>query len=101
MPKLKYTSAKGLVQSTGANLIDLGSAASVLRRCASAPAIPIFLDELWGSIFSFERGRFFWKWPRKIPYRISVYFGAPIDNPTDVDEVRDAIEALGPVTESS
>jgi acyl-[acyl-carrier-protein]-phospholipid O-acyltransferase/long-chain-fatty-acid--[acyl-carrier-protein] ligase len=68
---------------------------------ASAPAIPIFLDELWGSIFSFERGRFFWKWPRKIPYRISVYFGAPIDNPTDVDEVRDAIEALGPVTESS
>ncbi|MFP6677325.1 MAG: MFS transporter [Pirellulaceae bacterium] len=66
---------------------------------ATAPAIPIFLDELWGSIFSFERGRFFWKWPRKIPYRISIYFGAPIHNPSNVDEVRDAIEALGPAAE--
>ncbi|HAY80662.1 MAG TPA: acyl-[ACP]--phospholipid O-acyltransferase, partial [Planctomycetaceae bacterium] len=28
-----------------------------------APVIPVYLDELWGSIFSFNKGRFFWKWP--------------------------------------
>ena len=35
------------------------------------PVIPVYLDELWGSIFSFSGGRFFWKWPRSgpIPFR--------------------------------
>ena len=32
------------------------------------PVIPVHLDRLWGSIFSFERGRFLRKWPERIPY---------------------------------
>ncbi|HTN75883.1 MAG TPA: MFS transporter [Pirellulaceae bacterium] len=61
----------------------------------NAPVIPIYLDELWGSIFSFERGRFFWKWPQRIPYPISIYFGPPIANPTDIHQVRQAVQNLG------
>lgn len=60
-----------------------------------APVIPIYLDELWGSIFSFERGRFFWKWPRRVPYPISIYFGPAINNPSDIHQVRQAVQTLG------
>ena len=43
-----------------------------------APIIPVYLDELWGSIFSYSGGRFFWKWPSQIFYPVTVSFGAPM-----------------------
>jgi acyl-[acyl-carrier-protein]-phospholipid O-acyltransferase/long-chain-fatty-acid--[acyl-carrier-protein] ligase len=60
-----------------------------------APVVPIYLDELWGSIFSFERGRFFWKWPRRWRYPISIHFGDPIHPVRDVHQIRQAVQELG------
>ncbi len=60
-----------------------------------APVIPVFLDELWGSIFSFEGGRFFWKIPRRLPYPVTVYFGPPLADAKNVDDVRRAVEQIG------
>ena len=60
-----------------------------------APVIPTYLDELWGSIFSHRDGKFFWKWPRRWPYPITLVFGEPIKNPDNVNEVRLAVEKLG------
>ena len=37
-----------------------------------APIIPVYLDRLWGSIFSREGGRFLFKVPRQIPYSVTV-----------------------------
>jgi len=59
-----------------------------------APVIPIHLGELWGSIFSFERGKFFWKWPRRLPYPVSIVFGRPMYGVKDQQEVRLEVEAL-------
>lgn len=59
-----------------------------------APVIPIYLAGLWGSIFSFERGRFFWKLPRKWRYLVSIFFGPPIAEPEDIYQVRGAIMNL-------
>jgi acyl-[acyl-carrier-protein]-phospholipid O-acyltransferase/long-chain-fatty-acid--[acyl-carrier-protein] ligase len=59
-----------------------------------AVVVPMYLDGLWGSIFSFERGRFFWKWPKRIPYPITVYFGEPLRGVTDPSEIRSAVERL-------
>ena len=42
------------------------------------PIIPVHLDRLWGSIFSFDGGKFFWKWPQRIPYPVTVSFGEPL-----------------------
>jgi acyl-[acyl-carrier-protein]-phospholipid O-acyltransferase/long-chain-fatty-acid--[acyl-carrier-protein] ligase len=61
----------------------------------NAPLIPAFLDGLWGSIFSFERGKFFWKWPKRIPYPVSLHFGQPLQNPNDLDEIQRAVSQLG------
>jgi len=40
--------------------------------------VPVFLDQLWGSIFSFRGGKFFRKWPKHFPYRATVGFGTPL-----------------------
>jgi acyl-[acyl-carrier-protein]-phospholipid O-acyltransferase/long-chain-fatty-acid--[acyl-carrier-protein] ligase len=62
---------------------------------AEAPIIPVYLDGLWGSIFSFERNRFFWKWPRRIPYPFTINFGKPFENPGDVHHIRRVVQDLG------
>ncbi len=58
------------------------------------PVIPVHLDRLWGSIFSFEGGRFFWKWPKRIPYPVTVSFGAPLPSTVSAHDVRQAIQEL-------
>ena len=32
-----------------------------------APIVPICLDHVWGSIFSYQGGKFFWKLPQELP----------------------------------
>ena len=62
-----------------------------------APVIPVYLEGLWGSIFSFKGEKFFWKWPERIPYPLSIHFGKPIAQPDDIHQIRQAVLALGAV----
>ena len=66
---------------------------SILKD-TDAPVVPAYLGGLWGSIFSYEGGRFFWKWPKRWRYPVSIRFGRPIREPMSVDEVRRAVEEL-------
>ena len=59
------------------------------------PIIPTHLDRVWGSIFSFERGRFLTKWPERIPYPLTVSFGASVPSDTPAYKLRDAVRTLG------
>ncbi|HEY2990692.1 MAG TPA: acyl-[ACP]--phospholipid O-acyltransferase [Candidatus Binatia bacterium] len=59
------------------------------------PIIPVHLDRLWGSIFSFKDGHFFWKWPERIPYPVTISFGRPLPASTTAEEARQAIMELG------
>jgi acyl-[acyl-carrier-protein]-phospholipid O-acyltransferase / long-chain-fatty-acid--[acyl-carrier-protein] ligase len=59
------------------------------------PVIPVHLDRLWGSIFSFEGGRFLRKWPERIPYPLTVSFGTPLPADTPAHKLRDAVCTLG------
>jgi acyl-[acyl-carrier-protein]-phospholipid O-acyltransferase/long-chain-fatty-acid--[acyl-carrier-protein] ligase len=65
-----------------------------ILKDTNAPVVPVFLDELWGSIFSYERGRFIWKRPKYWPYPVSISFGKPLHNVTTVDVVRHAVLEL-------
>lgn len=60
-----------------------------------APVIPVYLDGLWGSIFSFFHGKYFWKLPRQWPYPVGILFGPPLRDPDNVQEVRQAVQDLG------
>ena len=66
-----------------------------MLKDADVPVVPIHLGGLWGSIFSYERGKLLWKWPRRWPYRISIVIGPPIDKPADAEQVRRAVASLG------
>lgn len=50
----------------------------LIARRAGAPVIPVYLDALWGSIFSFEGGRFFTKRPQHFPVYLTAVWGNPI-----------------------
>ena len=58
------------------------------------PIIPVHLDQLWGSIFSFKEGRFFWKRPKLLPYPVTVSFGAPLPSTATVQQARQAVLEL-------
>ncbi|HUS40488.1 MAG TPA: acyl-[ACP]--phospholipid O-acyltransferase [Pirellulales bacterium] len=63
------------------------------------PVIPVYLDGMWGSMFSYKGDRISDSRPVAWPYPLSISFGTPIQHPEDVREVRRAVEELG--TEAS
>src|SRR5438067_10124020 len=67
---------EGQLSRTG-TLARLQRGFEMIARHAQAPVVPVFLDQLWGSIFSFRGGKFFRKWPKHFPYRATVAFGPP------------------------
>jgi len=66
-----------------------------IMKGADAPIIPVNIDGIWGSIFSFSGGRFFWKLPRRIPYPVRVTFGKPLPPAATAQEVRQVVQELG------
>ena len=85
--------AEGAITRTG-NLLRFRRGFERITRGLPVPIIPVHLDRVWGSIFSFERGRFFFKWPRRIPYRVTVSFGQALPGNSNAFQVRQAVMAL-------
>ena len=79
---------EGELTRTG-SLLRLRRGYEIIARQAEAPVVPVWLGHLWGSIFSFERGRFFTKLPKAVPYRVTVAFGEPLQaDDADIATVR-------------
>ena len=86
---------EGELTRTGA-LLRLRRGFEIIARQAEAPVVPVWLDQLWGSIFSFQGGRFFTKLPKAIPYRVTVAFGKPLSaDEADIAAVREQLLKLG------
>ena len=82
--------------SRSGTLLRLQRGYEIIARQAKTPVVAAWMDQLWGSIFSYRGGRFFWKWPREWRYPITVAFGASLA-PRDagIDIVRQHFLALG------
>ena len=65
-----------------------------IMKDVAAPIIPVGLDGVWGSIFSFYKGRFLWKLPRRLPYPITVNYGKPLPPTATPFQVRSAVQEL-------
>ena len=77
-------------------LLRLKRGYELIARHADAPVVPVWLDQLWGSIFSYQGGRFFTKWPQRIPYRVIVAFGEPLAaRDATIATVREELLKLG------
>jgi len=85
---------EGAISRTG-HLQAFKRGALKIHEGTNVPIVPVYFNELWGSIFSFEGGRFFWKWPRRWPYPVSIYIGKPLTDSSDTHAVRQAVQQLG------
>ena len=86
---------EGELSRTGM-LLRLKRGYELIARSAKCPVVPVWMDQLWGSIFSFEGGKFFVKWPRQIPYPVTIAFGEAIPHDeADIATVREEFLGLG------
>jgi len=65
-----------------------------IMKDVDAPIVPVALDGVWGSIFSFESGKFLWKWPRRVRLPVTVNFGQPRLHTATPEEVRQCVQEL-------
>jgi acyl-[acyl-carrier-protein]-phospholipid O-acyltransferase/long-chain-fatty-acid--[acyl-carrier-protein] ligase len=86
--------AEGSVTRTG-NLLPFKRGMEKIVAGLDVPVIPVHLDRVWHSIFSFAGGQFFGKTPRRWPYPVTVSFGAPLPKPVTAWAARQAVEELG------
>ncbi len=86
--------AEGEITRTG-QLLPFRSGLSRIMKGVEAPIVPVHIDNAWGSIFSFEGGRFYWKLPRAIPYPITVSYGESLPADTEPMRIRGAVQELG------
>ena len=63
----------------------------ILKR-VDAPAVPLAIDGLWGSIFSFSGGRFFFKVPWPLRRRITMRFGPLVPSGQSPSVIRLALQ---------
>ena len=85
---------EGQLERTGV-LLRLQRGYELIARHANALVVPVWLDQLWGSIFSFQGGRFFTKFPKRIPYPVTIAFSKPLNAKADVATVREELLKLG------
>src|SRR6266513_5435537 len=86
---------EGQLERAG-TLLRLRRGYELIARHANAAVVPVWLDQLWGSIFSFKGGRFFTKLPRAFPYRVTVAFGKPLPaDDADIPTLREQLLKLG------
>ena len=94
---------EGEVSRTGTLGPFQSGLAGVIERVAAdrpdrpaRPIVPVYVAGMWGSVFSFRGGRFFWKLPRRMPYPVTIHFGRPLAaDQSDAAAVRRSIESLG------
>jgi acyl-[acyl-carrier-protein]-phospholipid O-acyltransferase/long-chain-fatty-acid--[acyl-carrier-protein] ligase len=84
--------AEGSITRTG-NLLRFRRGFERIAEGMRAPIVPVFLDGVWGSIFSYERGRLLLKRPR-LPGRIRVVFGEPMPASSRAPDVRRRMQEL-------
>ncbi len=84
---------EGQISRTG-TLLPFNRGLKRIVRNRKAPIIPVYLDRLWGSIFSYERNRFVFKIPWEIPYQVTCAFGSPLPSKTGVSTIRQAVQEL-------
>ncbi|MDR2192359.1 MAG: 1-acyl-sn-glycerol-3-phosphate acyltransferase, partial [Endomicrobium sp.] len=59
------------------------------------PIIPLHLDRIWGSTFSFVDRKLKWRIPKYVPYPVTVSIGKPLPSSAQPFQVRLAVQELG------
>ena len=58
-------------------ILPLRKGFELIARRGEAPVVPLAIDGMWGSLFSFSGGKFFWKMPKHFPRPVTMVVGRP------------------------
>ncbi len=86
--------AEGQITRIG-HLLPFRGGLTRIMKGVDAPILPVHLDQVWGSLFSYSGGRLYWKMPQCLPYPITVSVGAPLPASAEPFIVRQAVQELG------
>ena len=86
--------AEGAISRTG-NLLPFKKGFEKIVEGLDVPIIPMHLDRVWGSVFSFKGGKFFRRaWLSELFRPITVSFGRPMPSSSTAQEAREAVMEL-------
>lgn len=85
---------EGHLTRTG-NMLQFKGGVEHILKGVDHPVIPVHLDRIWGSIFSWEGGKFLNKWPKILPYPVTISFGKPLPATARAFEIRSHVMELG------
>ena len=85
--------AEGGISRTGFILPFQRGFEQIVKKTPT-PIVPLCIDHVWGSIFSYQEGRFFWKLPKRIPRRVYISFGQPMPPESDAFTVRAVMQKM-------
>jgi len=66
-----------------------------IAKDSDTVVIPVWIEGMWGSLFSFSGGKFFYKWPSWPRRKVSLYIGQPIAGDQSIHRMRSEVQALG------
>lgn len=70
---------EGQVSRTGA-LMEIRKGFETLAKRAEVPVVPVFIDSLWGSIFTYANQKLVFKLPEQFPLSVLVAVGPPLSH---------------------
>ncbi len=85
---------EGQLTRTG-NTLKFNTGIEHILKGVDCPVIPVNIDRIWGSIFSHEGGKYLRKWPKIIPYPVTVSFGKPLPPTSTAFAIRSRVMELG------
>jgi Acyl-CoA synthetases (AMP-forming)/AMP-acid ligases II len=85
--------AEGDLTHTG-NMLPFKRGFEFIVRGLDVPIIPIHLDRIWGSTFSFVDSKLKWSFPKVVPYPVTVSIGKPMPSTSQAFQVRLAVQEL-------
>ena len=65
--------------SKSGSLLRIQRGYELIARQTKCPVVPVWLDQVWDSVFSYRGGRFFWKKPKTLRFPVTVAFGEAMD----------------------
>ncbi|MCL1971739.1 MAG: AMP-binding protein [Endomicrobia bacterium] len=85
--------AEGDLTHTG-NMLPFKRGFEFIVRNLDVPIIPIHLDRMWGSTFSFVNNNLKWSFPKTVPYPVTLSIGKPMPSASQPFQVRLAVQEL-------
>ncbi|NND95716.1 MAG: AMP-binding protein, partial [Pirellulaceae bacterium] len=66
-----------------------------ILKGTDAVVVPLWVEGMWGSIFSFSGGKFFFKWPKHFRRKLIGFVGEPMPGDTPTELMRSKLQDLG------